>query len=69
MTELEKLLRNTPGSYDDYVRGCLFFAKEYGIETRLIEHLKTNKDASTSEVIGMIDSLADIKPTPLKIVD
>ena len=66
---LEKLLRNTPDSYDDYVKGCLFLAKEYGIETKLIEYLKTNEDASTSEVIEAIDRLAGVNSMPLEIID
>jgi hypothetical protein len=66
---LKNLLLQVSDCYDDFVKGCLFLAKDYGVENSLINWLENNPEARTDEIIEKIDDLAGVEPTPLEIVD
>lgn len=49
--ELDKLLRNVPKSYDDFVLGMkLYVRNDEKAKAKLIAFLKANPSASTDEV-------------------
>lgn len=59
--ELEELLRNVNGSYWDFVVGIpLILKKIDGGEQKVIEFIKENPDARTSEIIRFVDKLEGI---------
>ena len=59
--ELEELLRNVNGSYWDFVVGIPLIIKKIDDgEQKVIEFIKENPDAGTSEIIRFVDKLEGI---------
>lgn len=64
MKDLNELLRNVPGAYDDFVIAMSRFATKSDYRTRsMIDYIESNPNASTSDIIGYatfeLDLLSD----------
>lgn len=68
MDELENLLIQVPDVYDDFVLGMKLYAKKYGTREAVVDFLKNNPNASTSDVLKFHRSLTG-KTKPLPIID
>ena len=62
--ELKKLLENVSDTYYDFVKGALIEAKkDESYAEKLIDYLKNNPDATTSEIIKYeTEEIFGIKP-------
>ena len=69
MKNLEELLKNVDDTYDDFVKGCLFLAKDYSVVEELKEFMTSNPDSKTDDIIEEIFALANVEMKPLEIVD
>jgi len=56
MDELRKLLENVSDSYKDFVDGLCSLAKEYDEIDILIDYIKENPEANSSEIIHFMMS-------------
>lgn len=55
MDELKELLKNVKDSYYDFVMGMLGEAKNHPERAdKIINHIKENPEADTSEIIGWV---------------
>ena len=61
-------LNNIPGSYDDFVNSVVRWSeKDNDIKNTITQHLKSNPDTTTSEVLGIIWDKAGIgEPLPFE---
>ena len=64
LKELRKCLESISDSYDDFVEGGIITAKNHeGYAKKLIEHIKSNPDETTSDIIKYeTETLLGIKP-------
>ena len=69
MDNLEELLKHVSDTYEDFVKGCLFLAKDYSVVEELKEFMTSNPDSKTDDIIEEIFALANVEMKPLEIVD
>ena len=69
MDNLEELLKHVSDTYEDFVKGCLFLAKDFNVEEELKEYITSNPEAKTDDIIEQIYVLANVERKPLEIVD
>ena len=67
LCELEELLRNVSDAYEDFVKGCLFLAKDFNVVRELKGFIISNPKARTDDIIEEIFTLANVEMKPLEI--